>query len=76
MPPLTVDEWHKIRALQVGDKVTRMLGGVVPMPMVVTEVTDTTVVCGAWTFSRRNGAELDPDLGWDDEQTGSYIVPF
>lgn len=69
--------------LKVGDKVTRMLAGVVPMQLVVSHVTDTLVGCvsedpravGAiWTFSRRTGAEIDDDLGWGDDETGSYLV--
>lgn len=70
--------------LKRGDKVTRMLAGVIPMPMVVSAVTQKHVVCevaddpaGAgirWTFSRRNGAEIDEELGWDENNTGSYLV--
>lgn len=27
-----------------------------------------------WTFSRNTGAEIDEDLGWDEQRTGSYII--
>jgi hypothetical protein len=59
--------------IKVGDTVIRYLGGI-PMPLKVTSITEERIVCGAWEFSRRNGAELDEDLGWTEQQTGSYIV--
>jgi hypothetical protein len=60
--------------IQTGDIVIRDLGGV-KMTLRVTNVTSTQIHCGAWLFSRRNGAEIDPDLGWDEAQTGSFIRP-
>ena len=27
-----------------------------------------------WEFSRRNGAEIDEELGWGETVTGSFIV--
>ena len=59
--------------IEVGDIVLRLLGGSVPMRLQVTEVTEDRIICGWWTFSRRNGAEIDEDLGWDEKMTGSYI---
>jgi len=62
--------------LQPGDGVTRTLGAGGPtMELKVTGVTSEHILCGPWTFSRRNGAEIDEDLGWGEQQTGSYIVP-
>jgi hypothetical protein len=60
--------------IQVGDTVIRNLAGA-KMTLRVTNVTLTEIDCGAWLFSRRNGAEIDPDLGWDEAQTGSVIRP-
>lgn len=66
----------KLSELVAGDKVRRMLGGTVPMDLIVTEVTDGLIICGWWTFSRSNGAEIDEDLGWDEKQSGSVITPL
>jgi hypothetical protein len=54
----------KFAHLKVGDKVIRMLGGEVAMPLVVTEVADSYVVCQAWQFDKATGAEIDDDLDW------------
>jgi len=66
------------RHLKVGDKVTRLLGGAdgVKMGLKVTEVTETTIVCGAWTFDTKTGAEIDDDLQWGPRYggTGSFLV--
>ena len=56
------------------------------MPMWVIRVTDTRVICAPfpaaepregvwWEFSRRNGAEIDDEIGWSETVTGSFIVP-
>lgn len=57
------------------DIVVRMLAGF-PMKLKVTKVTDTTIECGPWTFSRKTGGEIDEDLGWDGFTTGSIISPL
>lgn len=59
-----------------GDMVVRILGGVLPMPMQVTDVDDTLIHCGPWTFDRETGAEVDHDLGWGPMYgvTGTYLV--
>ena len=73
--------------VKVGDIVLRMLSGVVPMKLKVSEVTDTLILCGpkdvGWAFERRSGAEVDEELGWGirDEndvlsRTGSFLVPY
>lgn len=61
--------------LEVGDTVTRMLGGTIPMPLRVSEVTRTMIICGPWVFDRHTGAEIDDDLDWGPppKMTGSYI---
>lgn len=72
------------RHLRVGDKVTRLLSAV-PMPLVVTQVSDTEIKCGLsldvtdpgslWTFDRETGVEIDEDLGWGPAHgvTGSVL---
>lgn len=65
------------RDLQVGDTVTRMLAGTIPMELTVTEVDDTLIHCGPWTFDRATGVEEDSDLNWGVAYgvTGSFLVP-
>jgi hypothetical protein len=66
--------------VKVGDKVTRMLVGTLPMELVVTEVTDDRIKCGDWEFDRTYGYEIDEELGWGVRgaqgfiETGSFIV--
>jgi hypothetical protein len=64
---------NKFDTLKVGDVVTRMLAGVIPMELKVTELKDDLIICGAWKFSKNNGAEIDEDLGWDEKHSGGYI---
>lgn len=61
--------------IRVGDQVTRMLAGSLPMPLRVTEVLPDRIICGAWTFDRKTGAEIDEDLDWGPppQHTGSYL---
>lgn len=74
--------------LKEGDKVTRMLAGVQPMPMQVVKVDDTVITCDAigedgtmlgiaeWTFDRLTGIEEDPYLSWGVAfgVSGSFLV--
>jgi hypothetical protein len=61
--------------IKVGDVVIRMLAGVIPMKLTVTHLDHTFIYCGDWKFRRRNGAEVDEELGWDTHGTGSYLIP-
>ena len=63
------------RNLKVGDTVTRMLAGTVPMELKITEITDELIACGPWTFDKNTGAEVDLELGWGNIITGSFLVP-
>lgn len=64
---------EKLDALVVGDTVTRMLGGNVPMQLNITAIAD-FIYCGAWKFHRATGAEVDDRFGWDGTtQTGSFL---
>jgi hypothetical protein len=60
--------------VQVGDSVIRDMSGV-EMSLRVTSITSSEIRCGDWLFSRKNGAEIDPDLGWSEAHTGSFIRP-
>ena len=64
-----------LQDIKPGDVVVRMLGGCVPMELKVSAVTDSRIVCGAWEFFRDTGAEIDDELGWGNEVTGSFIHP-
>lgn len=73
--------------LKLGDKVTRVLGGKVRMPMLVTMIDGNYITCaaiqkngtlfsGGWRFNRANGFEEDEEIGWGTKfgVTGSYLV--
>lgn len=45
--------------VKVGDIVTRMLAGVVPMELKVSDITEERIICGAWEFDRITGHEID-----------------
>jgi hypothetical protein len=71
--------------LKIGDKVLRLLGGEVEMPLEVTQIKEKEriVVCGApempggfWEFDMQTGAEIDDDLQWGPKYgaTGSFLV--
>lgn len=71
------------RHVKVGDRVTRMLAGAVPMELDVVAVDETLIHCGwsgggidGWTFDRLSGIEVDDELGWGPRygRTGSYLV--
>jgi len=64
---------NRLDKIQVGDTVTRLLAGEIPMPLKVTGVTEDRIYCGPWEFSRKNGAEIDEEMGWDEQNTGSFI---
>jgi len=48
--------------VKVGDIVTRMLAGVVPMELKVSDITEERIICGAWEFNRITGHEIDEDI--------------
>lgn len=57
--------------IKKGDVVTRMLAGVVPMELRVTDVTADKIICGWWEFDRNSGAEIDEDI---PDVVVSYLV--
>lgn len=48
---------QKLSEIKVGDIVTRIIAGSVPMVLKVTEVDD-FIHCGPWKFSKETGAEF------------------
>jgi len=48
--------------VKTGDTVTRMLAGVIPMELMVTDITEERIICGAWEFDRITGHEIDEDI--------------
>lgn len=62
--------------VQVGDIVTRMLAGVVPMQLRVSAIDENTIECGDWLFDRATGMEIDYELGWGPQFgiTGSFLI--
>ncbi len=63
----------KLKETKVGERVTRNMAGII-MDLRVSEVTDDLIKCGPWEFDRQTGAEIDEDLGWDNNRTGSFIT--
>ncbi len=74
----------KLAKVKVGDELTRMLGGKIPMQVIVGKIDDIHVFTSSadgiitleegWKFRIDTGAEVDEDLGWDGiVKTGSYI---
>jgi hypothetical protein len=61
--------------MEIGDKVTRMLAGEIPHPLLITAITDERIICGAWEFDKATGAEIDPFLDWGPPplMTGSFL---
>ena len=86
----TQEKKRKFDYLKTGDKVTRLIGEEIHMPMVVAEVRDTTILCngvmapnvdasvlrGGWEFDIETGAEEDAVLGWGVKfgRTGSRLI--
>lgn len=70
--PVFPEDSQWLQALKLGDQVHRMLGPV-PMLLKVTGLTPDRVTCGLWEFDRQTGAEIDEELGWGPEETGSWI---
>ena len=48
--------------LKIGDVVTRLLGGAIPMRLSVTDITNSRIICGPWEFNKTSGVEIDEDI--------------
>ena len=57
--------------MKVGDTVTRMLFGDIPMKIRVTKITDSYILCGAWVFDKITGIEIDDEI---DGQVSHIIL--
>ena len=70
-----------LAALRVGDEVTRMLCGTIPMKLKVTALDGGLIRCGAWAFDRTYGYEVDEQLAALGASLGmepgvvSWLVP-
>ncbi|MDM0053817.1 hypothetical protein [Variovorax sp. J22R115] len=72
----------QLTEVHVGDTVTRMLGGTIPMRLKVTRENERFVYCATpdgadeYTFERESGVECDVGLRWGSEFgiTGSLIA--
>lgn len=64
-----------LSGVKAGDTVERDMCGL-KIPMEVEVVADGIIYCaGGWMFMVNNGAEYDPDLGWDGiTATGSMLT--
>ncbi len=64
------------REAEPGDFVMRMMAGVLPCPLRVSQLTSERVICGDWEFDRVTGAEIDDFLGWGPPplMTGSFLL--
>lgn len=76
---------RRLDDVKVGDMLVRVLGANgIPMSVIVGEIKDGRVKVGSadgmvpweigWTFDQATGAEIDEELGWGPEVTGSYIT--
>ncbi len=59
--------------MKIGDTVTRMLAAIIPIKLKITSIDDKFIHCGCWKFDIVTGAEVDEELGWGPEGTGSYL---
>lgn len=57
-------------SIKEGDTVTRMLAGLIPMELKVTEITEDRIICGPWEFDRDLGVEIDKDI----PMTVSFLI--
>lgn len=59
--------------IKVGDELIRNMDGIM-IPIKITKITEDKIYCGPWKFDKRTGAEIDKDLNWGPQVTGSYLV--
>jgi len=70
---------------KVGDKVTRIIGGVIPMPMQIVKIAGKKLICSPvedgrvinieYEFDQELGIEIDERFGWGSAThvSGSYL---
>ena len=57
--------------MKIGDIVTRMLMGGIPMKIKITDITDLRIICGPWEFDKITGIEIDDEI---DTQVSHIIL--
>lgn len=78
------------KEIKIGDELTRMLGGRVPIKVEVSRLTEEFIFVKPvdktnfkeiegvdidWRFNRQTGMEVEPTIGWDGEtKSGSYLT--
>lgn len=62
------------KKLEVGSKVTQMIGGLVPQELKVTEITEEKILCGSLQFDKTTGAEMNSDEEKEAQDTLSYLL--
>lgn len=69
------EQFPPFQLVEVGELVGRKFAGMI-MPLFVSELTDTLIICGGWKFDRATGAEVDEELGWGPLPliTGSFLA--
>lgn len=63
---------NNLSELKIGDIVERNMCGVL-MQFKITHVMGNYIYCGPYKFSMKTGAEIDEELGWDENKSGSFI---
>jgi hypothetical protein len=82
------DDTRTFNHIKAGDKVTRMLAGIVPMELKVVHVDDRYIYAGApweegtppedyagWKFDKTYGYEVDEGIGWGVPGPDGAITP-
>ncbi len=64
----------RLGEVQVGDPVLRIMCGCNGMRLTITEIAGDRVKCGSWEFDRLTGAEIDEDMDWGPNSSGSFIA--
>lgn len=69
-----------------GQEFIRLIGGAMPMPVIVGEQDEDYVWVGSidgripgtkeegWKFDKRTSVEIDEYLGWTNERSGSFLI--
>lgn len=71
--PIFPEDVEWLKNLRVGDPVTRWFA-LSPLDLTVTAIGPGPLLwAGPWSFDPTTGAEVDEDLGWGNEVTGSFI---
>ena len=64
-----------LQTVAPGTLVTRLVGGIVSSELLATAVDDDFIYCATLKFSKKTSAEINEELGWDENNTGALLVP-